>query len=115
MKRLTTTLALILCLFLCGFAQEGNDIQHQTYFYTVENVQSQEQLEQVVSSFEELKFVEKVKLNYKPEKAGKAQFIVYVSEPKRTSESQVMFELTDLKKIIISNGLQPAALEIENN
>mgnify|MGYP005671474603 CR=1 FL=1 len=97
-----------------GFSQENSEFQHQTYYYTVSDVTSEDQLHEVMTSFEALQFVEKVKLNYKPEKTTKAQFIVYVTEPKRTSESQKMFELTDLKKIIVENNLQPADLKIED-
>ena len=98
-----------------GVAQQTDEMQQQTYFYSVTNVSSQEQLDKVVSSIEELKFVDKVKMNYKSEKLDKAQFIIYVTEPKRTSESQQMFEVTDLKKIIVENNLQPSEFKIDNH
>lgn len=109
------TLAFFCLLLGSGLAQqpEGN-IQH-TYYYTVDHVQSEDQLQDIYHSIEELKFVTKVKLNYKPEKPGMAQFIIYVSEPPRTSETQKMFELTDLKKIIVGHDLQVTELKIYDN
>ncbi|CAG5080500.1 hypothetical protein [Parvicella tangerina] len=103
-------------LVLTGFiAQDDISEVSHTYHYTVTKVISQEQLNEVVEAFESLKFVTKVKLNYKAEKQNMAQFIVYVSEPSRTSESQQMFEPTELKKIIIGHNLQPAELKIDDH
>lgn len=115
MTRLTLLSLLLFCLNFAGFSQNPDNFQSQTYYYSVSNVDSEDQLLEVFSDFESLKFVKKVKLNYKPEKSGTAQFIVYVTEPKRTSESQVMFELTDLKKIIIEHDLQPMDLKIDSH
>ncbi len=115
MSRLLLILALLVGIYFGGFSQSTEAYQHQTYYYTVENVASEDQLNEVYQEFESLKFVTKVKLNFKPEKGNKAQFIVYVSEPKRSSESQQMFELTDLKKIIVNHNLQPADLKIDTH
>ena len=111
---------ILLALFLIGLnwtgiAQEADNLQSQTYYYSVSNVTSEDQLQEVFNEFENLKFVTKVKLNYKPEKPSMAQFIVYVTEPKRTNEAQVMFELTDLKKIVINHDLSPTDLKIDNH
>lgn len=111
-----TLIITILTLFVGQvIAQEAAPMLHTTYYYTVENVLSTEQLDEVVDEIEQLEFVTKVKVNYKPEKNTKAQFVVIVDEPKRVSETQDMFELTDLKSIIINNELLPSDLEIVNN
>lgn len=104
---------LVISISFSGIAQTNSD-QKSTYLYTVKNVNSEEQLNEVFKQFEELKFVTKVKLNYKPEKPSMAQFIVYVTEPKRSSEGQIMFRPTDLKEIIISSGMEPHDFKIEN-
>lgn len=98
-----------------SFSQTTSDFQEQTYYYSVDHVQSETQLNETFTAFENLKFVTKVKLNYKPEQPSKAQFVIFVKEPKRTSESQQMFEITDLKKIIIEKDLLPTDLKIDNH
>lgn len=98
-----------------GKAQSETNTEHHTYYYSVTNVTSEEQLQEVYDLFEDLKFVTKVKLNFKPEKADRAQFIIYITEPKRTSESQKMFEPIELKKIIIDHNLLPSDLKIEDH
>ncbi|MCB9197407.1 MAG: hypothetical protein H6600_03040 [Flavobacteriales bacterium] len=100
--------------FLLASAQNGDKTQSVVYYYTVENVTSADQLNAITSEFESLRFVTKVQLNYKSEKSDKAQFVVYVTEPVRSTEDQKMFELTDLKKIIINHNITPADLIIEN-
>lgn len=110
--KLILILLTVLSLSL-AYGQEKSKTQNTQYFYTVENVSSENQLNKAYSELESLEFVTKVKLNYKPENKGKAQFIVFVSEPIRTTENQKMFEITDLKSIILSNDLEPIELTIE--
>lgn len=107
MRHIILGFILFIGFSLSSYGQTDNTLQHQIYYYTVEKVVSESQLSEVVHAFEDLKFVTKVKLNYKSEKPNKAQFVVYVSEPKRTSESQEMFEITDLKAILLNNDLTP--------
>lgn len=111
---------IILTIFLLAFgasafSQNSEDQLHHTYYYTVDHVDSEQQLQEVYSTIENLKFVSKVKLNYKPEKSGSAQYIIYVVEPKRTSETQVMFQPTDLKQIIVESNLNITDLKIYEN
>lgn len=114
MNKYIFTVVLLLLLVLSVKAQESNtSIQQTDYYYTVKLVDSEDQLSKVVTEFENLNFVSKVKLNYKPEKPTMAQFIVYVIEPKRTSEDQKMFEPIELKKILIKHGLEPYKLQIQ--
>lgn len=115
MTKLITLTAFCLLFGWSSLAQQSEENIQHTYYYSVDHVQSENQLQEIYHSIEELKFVTKVKLNYKSEKPGIAQFIVYVSEPKRISETQEMFELTDLKKIIVDHDLQVTELKIYDN
>jgi uncharacterized membrane protein len=111
---------LILTLFITAISQNvmSQEVQEnrlKTMFsYTIENIENLDQLEEIQSKLSKLEFVEKVKINYKVEKANKGQIIIYVNEPKRTSEGQKMFESNVLKDNILIGKINLLDLKIEN-
>ena len=113
MKKLYITL--ILCVlsisFSFGHEKKGDDVK-RTYYYSFTNANSIEQVESLKEDIEELKSVVKVKTEYKVEK-GAGQVVVIVLEKTRTSEGQVFFSITDLKRLIIENDLTPHELKQE--
>lgn len=74
--------------------------------YSFENVTDEMQIEQLKAEISLLKGVEEIKSVYKPEKK-RGQITVIIVEPKRTSEGQEMFDITQIKKAIINHGLSP--------
>jgi hypothetical protein len=79
--------------------------------YSFENVTDEIQIEKLKAEISLLKGVEEIKSVYKPEKK-RGQITVIIIEPKRTSESQEMFDITQIKKAIINNGLSPLEVTI---
>jgi hypothetical protein len=79
--------------------------------YSFENVTDEMQIEKLKAEISLLKGVEEIKSVYKPEKK-RGQITVIIIEPKRTSESQEMFDITQIKKAIINNGLSPLEVSI---
>ena len=113
MKKLYITLILCFLSISISFGQEkkGDDVR-RTYYYSFSNVSSIDQVENLKEDIEELKSVVKVKTEYKVEK-GAGQVVVVVLEKTRTSEGQVFFSITDLKRLIVSNDLIPNELKQE--
>ena len=107
-----TILSIFFLFSLFGINAQNTKTTKTTYFYSVSNVISSEQLDKVKTEFSVLKNVSEVKTNYKPEKAM-GQFIVIVIEKIRTSEGEDFFEVTDLKKIILKNNLNPLDFNFE--
>jgi hypothetical protein len=79
--------------------------------YSFENVIDEMQIEKLKAEISLLKGVEEIKSVYKPEKK-RGQITVIIFEPKRTSEGQVMFDITQIKKAIINQGLSPLEFTI---
>lgn len=79
--------------------------------YSFENVTDEMQIEQLKAEISLLKGVSEIKSVYKPEKK-RGQITVIIIEPKRTSEGQVMFDITQIKKAIINQGLSPLDVTI---
>jgi hypothetical protein len=79
--------------------------------YSFENVTDEMQIEKLKAEISLLKGVEEIKSVYKPEKK-RGQITVIIVEPKRTSEGQVMFDITQIKKAIINQGLSPLDVTI---
>ena len=104
-KSITTLLFLFLIISYSTFSQDNSSRVKTQYAYTLQNISSSEQISAIVSEIENLQFVEKVKVNMKDESSGKAQLIIYINEPARTSESQIMFQPTNLKKTIFIEGI----------
>ncbi len=113
-KPIITLLFVFLITSLSSFAQETEDRLRTQYLFTLSNIKSMEQISLIKSEIETMKFVEKVKLNMKDESSGKAQLIIYVNEPKRTSEGQVMFQSTSLKKAILIDKIDLLDFKISN-
>lgn len=74
--------------------------------YSFENVTNEMQIEKLKADISLLKEVEGIKSAYKPEN-GKGQITVIIIEPQRVAENESTFDITQIKKIIISNGLIP--------
>jgi hypothetical protein len=114
-----TFLSIILILFLFTFSnnswsQENSKNLKTSYAFTIENISDVDQLGKIKSEIENLNFVEKVKINTKGEQPTKAQIIVYINEPKRTSEGQIMFEPSSLKSIILKDDINLLDLQIDS-
>lgn len=97
---------------IVGQEKKAENIQ-RTFYYSFSNVSSMEQVDNLKKDIETLKSVVKVKTEYKVEKAA-GQVVVIVIEQTRTSEGQVFFSITDLKRLIIENDLTPNELKQEN-
>ena len=82
------------------------------YAYSFSGEASTSTIENLTQEVLNLKGVTTCKPIFKPEQ-NKGQIIVFVEEYTRTSEGDVLFEPTDLKKIIIKNGLVPDELITE--
>jgi len=79
--------------------------------YSFENVTDEMQIEQLKAEISLMKGVEEIKSVFKPENK-RGQITVIIVEPKRTSEGQEMFDITKIKKAIISHGLSPLDVTI---
>ncbi|HEX8515710.1 MAG TPA: hypothetical protein VF868_05875 [Bacteroidia bacterium] len=86
----------------------------KTFFYSFENVSSESQIETLKQNVSLLRGVTEVKSEYKADK-GMGQIIVVVVEQQRSSEGDVLFDITDLKKAIIRNRLSPMELTQEES
>ncbi|HOU97310.1 MAG TPA: hypothetical protein PLP65_00515 [Bacteroidales bacterium] len=95
------------------FAQEkGSRFIQVKYTYLIEQVQSENQLIHLESDLKQIKGVDQVKYQYKPEKQT-AQFIIYTTQQVRQSEGDEEFNITSLKSAIIKNDLIPNELKEE--
>lgn len=84
----------------------------KTFYYSFENVISEDQIERLKSDVALLKNVTEVKSNYKAE-SGKGQIIVIVIEKETTKEGDHEFDILGLKNLIIKNQLSPMELTQE--
>lgn len=116
MKKLNIVLLLLFLLVFTNifWSQENTNRLKTSYAFTIDNISDIDQLEKIKSEIENLEFIEKVKINAKGEQPSKAQIIVYVNEPKRTSEGQIMFEPSVLKTMILSETINLLDLQIAN-
>jgi hypothetical protein len=111
-KPIITLFFLFLVTSFSASAQDIDSRLKTQYLYTINNISSIEQVTSIQAEIETMKFVEKVKLNVKDESSGKAQLIIFVNEPSRTSEGQIMFEATSLKQVIFKDGIDLLDLKI---
>lgn len=96
-----------------AFAQEkSNRFIKVKYTYTVEKINYESQLQKLRDDFKQIKGVDEVKYNYKPEKQI-AQYIIYTTQKIRESEGDEEFHITLLKEAIIKNDLLPNELKEE--
>lgn len=113
-KSITALLFLFLVISNSSFSQDQSSRVKTLYAYTLQNISSVEQVSSIQAEIESFQYVDKVKLNIKDESSGKAQIMVYINEPKRTTEDQIMFQPTTLKKTILKDGIDLLDLKISN-
>lgn len=104
--------AIFLLFSTMSFGQQSdNNTLIKTIFYYSFNANSETPaLNNIERNVKLLKGVTEVKVKFKPEsKTG--QLIVIVKEKRRSSEGEVLFQPTDLKRILSTNGLTPNELE----
>ncbi len=82
------------------------------YFYIIDNVNSETQLNELKSDFLQIKGVDEVKFEYKPER-HKARAIIHTTQKVRQSEADEEFRITDLKAAILRHGMMPTELTEE--
>src|ERR1035437_9444909 len=82
------------------------------YYYKFEGAKSLNEVSTLSSDIYVLKGVTEFKPEFKPE-SNLAQIIVVVTEKARTSEGDVLFEITDLKKILEKKGYKNLELTSE--
>lgn len=105
----------LLMLFSGGLKSQNQIVPKtikKTFYYSFENVQNATQIENLKNDVFALRGVTEVKSEYKSD-SGKGQIIVTVIEKSRTSESDVLFDIRDLKHAIIRNNLTPFELSQE--
>lgn len=105
-------LTILLSFGLSIKAQNRSTLTKTMYSYTFSGVNSTSNIENLTNEVSSLKGVTICKPVLKLEQ-NIGQLIVVVEEYTRSSEGEVMFEPTDLKKIIIKNGLIPNELTTE--
>ena len=82
------------------------------YYYKFEGAKSLDEVRLLGNAINALKGVTEFKSEFKPE-SGFAQIVVVVMEKTRTSEGEVLFQPTDLKKILEENGYLNLELETQ--
>ena len=118
MKHLKTLLLLLnLVIFSPTFllAQTTNTSQQEVtsmYYYDFSGELSATTIAQIETEVNQLVNVYEAKVKYKEEKQlGK--LVVIVKERPRKSEGDILFQPTDLKKIISQHGLMPKEIKFE--
>lgn len=108
MKLLVRFLAFVsfLIAFVFNIHAQSKDFKTIRYNYSFENVSSENQIDQLKKDVEALKNIQSVKTIYKRD-SGKGLLIVEVIEKINLRESDNGFDVTQLKKLIISNQLSP--------
>lgn len=117
MKYLKLTFIVLSCFFICSVSKgqsskQSPQITKTAYYYSFEGAKSLSDVEVLKDELFALKGVTEFKPIFKTEK-NSAQIIVVVKEKKRTSEGETLFEITDLKKILIKHGYVPLELRTE--
>lgn len=105
-------LIILLSLGLRVKAQNRSTLTKTMYSYTFSGVNSNSNIDNLTNEVSNLKGVSMCKPVLKLEQ-NMGQLIVVVEEYTRSSEGEILFEPTDLKKIIIKNGLIPNELTTE--
>lgn len=118
MKHLKTLLLLLnLVIFSPTFllAQTTNTSQQEVtsmYYYDFSGELSATNISQIETEVNQLVNVYEAKVKYKEEKQL-GQLVVIVKERPRKSEGDILFQPTDLKKIISQHGLMPKEIKFE--
>jgi hypothetical protein len=113
LKQFISLTILLFSITYTAQAQSEPSLTKTLYTYSFTGLLETTDVSIVVKSVEDLKGVTSCKSVLKPERQS-GQLIVIVEEYSRTSEGQEMFDITDLKKIIIENGLLPNELIIKS-
>ena len=82
------------------------------YYYDFSGKLSTSTIDQIETEIRQLTHVTEAKVKYKEEKQL-GQLVVIVKEKPRNSEGDVLFQPTDLKKIISQHGLMPKEIKFE--
>lgn len=106
------------CFFICSVSKGQSPKQNPpltktVYYYSFEGAKSLSDVELLKDELMALKGVTEFKPVFKPEK-NSAQLIIVVKEKTRTSEGEKLFEITDLKKLLIKHGYVPLELTMES-
>lgn len=112
-------LVLFIHLFIFGaanlFSQTTATNQQEVttmYYYDFSGDLSATTISQIETEVSQLVNVSEVKVKYKEEKKL-GQLVVIVKEIPRKSEGDLLFQPTDLKKIISLHGLMPKEIKFE--
>ncbi len=79
------------------------------YKYVIDQVESESKLNELRADLLQIKGVEEVKFEYKPEKQ-RARAIIYTTQKVRQSEGDDEFKITALKQAIIKHNMLPSEL-----
>ncbi len=82
------------------------------YKYVIEQVSSESQLNELKADLLQIKGVNEVKFEYKPEKQ-RARAIIYTTQKVRQSEGDEEFKITAIKQAIIKHNMLPFELTEE--
>lgn len=112
-------LILFILLFIFGAidlsAQATTTSQQEVttmYYYDFSGALSATTIAQIETEVNQLVNVSETKVKYKEEKQL-GQLVVIVKEKPRKSEGDILFQPTDLKKIISQHGLMPKEIRFE--
>ncbi len=105
-------LLIVLICFSTNAQKKSPQLSQTKYAYTFSGEASTSTLENLTLEISNLKGVTSCKPVYKDERSS-GQLIIFVEEYSRTSEGEILFEPSDLKKIILKNGLVPGELSTE--
>lgn len=114
MKKISQYLSLTLIFFVITIKIHAQNKEFQTirFNYSFENITSENQIDLLKKDVEAIKNVQSVKTIYKRD-SGKGLLVVEVSEKISKREFEEGFDVTQLKKLIISNQLTPIDLTQE--
>jgi hypothetical protein len=114
MKKISQYLSLTLLFFVISIKIYAQNKEFKTirFNYSFENITSENQIDLLKKDVEALKNVQLVKTIYKRD-SGKGLLVVDVTEKINKREVEEGFDVTQLKKLIISNQLTPIELTQE--
>jgi hypothetical protein len=106
------TLLLFVSMFIQKTNAQSKEYKTIRYNYSFENINSENQIDLLKKDIEGLKNIQSVKTIYKRD-SGKGLLIVEVLEKISKRENEEGFDITQLKKLIISHQLTPVELTQE--
>lgn len=110
----TLLLALFVVLFLGNINGQNYSPRYVKikYYYVIEKVNSESQLNELKNDFLQITGVDEVKFEYKPEKQ-RARAIILTTQKIRQSEADDEFKITALKQAILKHNMMPLELTEE--